>query len=469
MVKRRSYKCGKLKPISTAAIFVISLFLNSGLLAENTGSISLVVVSGRALNNSLIILEKSLGCLITCEEAPRRSPQEITELFLGGPRVLVSRKIEFKYKAASPPQMVIESLLNQYNQQYGDASYTVVKAFGDENIFNVFPVDWKDADGCMVKHKSAFATPISISVKPEDSLSSFFVRVFDSISSPYEPRISLSGPMPRNPMGLSNDFTAKPALFCMNEVMDTFRNLPGMPSMSWSLRRGPRLGNLYSFAFFAMRKVDIDPPAGDFFISIEAEKPLATAVRILEKALSCIISYEDHEYVFERDMFLNKAKEPQMLSGDILRFAFKQNDDKEKIIHQMLAGFRRYGVFDVARVSEDHFAVYPTLSYDQKGELKPVNALSKKALSLSINNKTLPEALAVYARTLEQETSKRVTLAEPPKSLAEGLVSFTTTQEPVMKSLTGLLQSVDRQISWQIKYGVKSKEYSIDIHRVGDL
>jgi hypothetical protein len=405
--------------------------------------------------------------MITFEDAPYENPQVITELFPGGLRVPVPRGIEFRYSGEWTPVKVIEALLRQYNQQFGDALFEVTKVEAGRESFHVLPVDWKDAGGQRLKYYSPFLAPVSFSVRSEDSLRSALQRALDSTTSPYESKIDLDGPIPRRAMMVNADFTNKPVVGCIAEIMDNFRMSRGGDRVSWSLRRGPAVPALRKFAVLSVHKPDLDPISGDVVINIEAEKPLATALRLLEKELNCTISYEDNEYVFERDMIIRNG-EPEMLSGEILLYSFTRKAEKEEIIRGLVAGFKRYGEFEVARVSGNHFAVYPVKAYDKNGKLRPVDAFSRRRLKQSAGQKTMQETMVSITESLGRETGRPFALKDIPEGLASTISNVQLPEGALMDSLTALLQSVDPQLSWHLLYSVKTKSFGLSIHKGGD-
>lgn len=447
---------------------LVTLLTTSGIFAADLDEDKrrLIVIGPRVLNDALIALESSLGCNIAFEDAPYESPKTIIELFPGGPKGPRTSKIDFEYSAKSPPLEIVESLLNQYNKEHDETVFKAVEDEGNKETLNVFPLRWKNSRDIFVKHKSLFATPVTFQTKDGDTLRSALQRILDSLTNPYEDRMSLWGPMSNIPLPAGLKISDKSARDCINELLRRYSTLPLAHKSFWSLRRGPYRPKLGRFAVFSVRRIDPVKSPANCRIRIMVEKPLAIALPILEEILDCTISYEDHEYMFWKHMMENKEKEPQRLSGGIIDFSFSRDADKAQVIRDIASQFKRVGIFEVSTLSENSYSVYPVKSYDVDGKLVQSNSLSKTVVDEPRGDGNVKERLNSYCRALGAKMERKITVGKISMTFASRKVTGRSSKRLFAEKLTDTLHAIDEKLSWQLTYSPKTREYTLNVYRV---
>ena len=422
------------------------------------------VFSGRALLHALRILERELDCVITYEDPLWEAPL-VKEMFEGGPVVPKKTSLSIEYSPGSP-EMVIQEVLNQYHQQTDRASFELIA--GPQGIYNVVPVKCQNEAGELVENQSILDAKISLSM--QDAL---FSEIMDEIISKLPQKLTLARVFVQHYATTSVSWDNEDARSCINQVFYEL-NKVSEHTFSWHIRRGPESES--HPAFLNVHRVR---SRQQWHTRIEAARPLAEALKILERNFRDTITYEDALYLRRFDVMRNRDKEPQKPRGGIIDFSYSPDMPSDKAIQNCLADYNNDrnnpAVFTIEYEDEEPVIhVFPIQSRDMRGEFPdeehisvPHTPILSMVISVSEQDKPPLDILRAICAKAAESSGAVINMGEfPQERLSVSPVSFSVADKPARVALTGFLKSINKHLSWQLLYDPKSKEYILNIHDV---
>jgi hypothetical protein len=440
----------------------IACILGTPVDAQDTRRID--VFSGRALSHALLILERELDCAITYEDPLWEAPL-VEEMFEGGPVVPKKTSLSLEYSLGSP-EIVIQEVLNQYHQQTDRASFELTA--GPEGIYNVVPVKCKNAAGELVENHSVLDAKISLSMQDAT-----FSEIMNEIISKLPQKLALARVFVQHYATMSVSWDNKDARSCINQVFYEL-NKVSEHTFSWHIRRGPA-----SESRPAVFNVHTVRARQQWHTRIEAARPLAEALKILERNFRDTITYEDALYLRRFDVMRNRDKEPQKPRGGIIDFSYSPDMPSYRAIQNCLADYNHDrdnpAVFTIEYEEEEPVIhVFPILLRDMRGEipdeehfLVPHTPILSTVISVSEQDKSPLDILRAICGKVAESSGAVINMGEfPQERLSVSPVSFSVADRPARVALTGFLKSISRYLSWQLLYDPKSKEYILNIHDI---
>jgi len=443
-------------------VIFMAVIFGTPINAQDTQRID--VFSGRALSHALLILEGELDCVITYEDPLWEAPL-VKEMFEGGPVVPKKTSLSLEYSQGSP-EMVIQEVLNQYHQQTDKARFELMA--GPEGIYNVVPVKCQNEAGELVEHQSVLDAKISLSMQDAP-----FSEIMNEILNKLPQKLSLARVFVQHYATTSVSWDNKDARSCINQVFYEL-NKVSEHKFSWHIRRGP-VSEPYPAVFNTHRVRSRQ----QWHTRIEAARPLAEALKILERNFRDTITYEDSLYLRRYDVMRNRDKEPQMPRGGIIDFSYSPDMPSGKAIQNCLADYNNArdnpAVFTIEYEDEEPVVhVFPIQLRDTRGEFPdekhisvPHTPILSTVISVSEQDKAPLDIIKAICGKVTESSGAVINMGEfPQERLSVSPVSFSVADKPARVALTGFLKSISRYLSWQLFYDPKSKEYILNIHDI---
>ena len=370
----------------------------------------------------------------------------------------------FQYRPTSP-EVVIKELLNQYHQQINAARFELV--VGPEGIYNVVPIKYLNREGKFVQNSSILDVKISLSVQ-DVTYASIMQRIYNTLSH------KLTGPP--IPFGLLFNIKGsvfwhnKEIRFCINEILGKINEkFPGQVKYSWHARRG----TIYDKEFPVVLDIHKISPIGTdskpWRIKVEAIRPLAEALKILEENLRYTITYEDTPYLCPCNVMRDRSGKPQVPSGGIIDFSYSPDDNPGWIIQFCLAAYHNDpvnpAIFTVERVG-NIFHVFPLQVKDENGNLMPYKPILDTSISISESSKSSLYILKSILAKVAERSEGRINLGKFPQNAFSSSRSFNLSEKPARVVLTEFVKSIADNLSWQLLYDPKSRGYALNIHSI---
>jgi TolA-binding protein len=422
------------------------------------------VLGARALSDAFKILERELDCVITYEEPSWEDPL-VREMFEGGPVVPKMQRLTFQY-SLEDPEVVIQKVLDQYHQQTDIARFELI--VGPEGMYNVVPVKYTNKAGELVEYHSILDANISLSM--QDVTHS---EIMDEILRRLPQKLTPGRIFPGHYVKTSVSWDSKSARSCINQVFHEFNQLYEY-KRSWHIRRGPASEDrpaIFSYHRIYNRR---------WHMRIEAARPLAEALKILERNFKRTITYEDTLYLRRHDVMRNRAREPQMPRGGIVDFSYSPDvpGSASRAVQNCLASYNTSssnpGVFTMGyTVDERHgyiIHVFPDKSRDGEGEqgiLVPYTPILSTIISISEQDKTPLDIVRTICAKAVESSGTQINVGEFAQEVTPDLlISYGVNDKPARVALTQFLKSIDKYLSWQFLYDPKSKEYVLNVHSI---
>ncbi len=436
--------------------------------AEATRQID--VLGGRALSDAFKILERELDCVITYEEPSWEDPL-VKEMFEGGPIVPKKQRLTFQY-SLEDPAVVIQKILDQYHEQTDIARFELVA--GSEGMYNVVPVKYTNKAGELVDYDSILNAKISLSM--ENALHS---EIMNEILNRLPQKLSPGRMFPNHYVKTSVSWDNKSARSCINQVFHELNQLYEY-KRSWHIRRGPA-SNARPAIFSHHRIYN-----RRWHVKIEAARPLAEALKILERHFRQTITYEDTLYLRHRDVMKNRAREPQKPRGGMVDFSYSPDISSDRAIRNCLAAYNNWdhpGIFTMGHTMDEEYGyilhVFPAKLKDRKDEqdiLIPHTPILSTVISISEQDKTPLDIVRAICAKAAEGSGTGISIGEFPQQILPDRhvsppvlvlpVSFSVDHKPARVALTGFLKSINKYLSWQLIYDPKSEEYVLNIHSI---
>jgi hypothetical protein len=447
--------------VLTIGAFIAGIF-GAPVDAQDTRRID--AFSGRALLHALRVLERELDCVITYEDPLWEAPL-VKEMFEGGPVVPKKTSLSLEYSPGSP-EIVIQEVLNQYHQQTDKARFELMA--GPEGIYNVVPVKCKNEAGELVANQSILDAKISLSMQDAS-----FSEIMDEIINKLSQKLTLARVFVQHYATTSVSWDNKDARSCINQVFYELSKV-SEHTFSWHIRRGPA-----SEPYPAVFNVHRVRSSQQWHTRIEAARPIAEALKILERNFRDTITYEDSLYLRRFDVMRNRDKEPQKPRGGIIDFSYSPDMPSGKAIQNCLADYNNDrnnpAVFTIEYEEEEPVIhVFPIQLRDMKGEFPdeehisiPHTPILSTVISVSEQDKAPLDILRNICAKAAESSGAVINMGEFPRGrLSVPPGSFSVADKPARVALTGFLKSISRYLSSQLIYDPKSKEYVLNIHDI---
>ena len=445
------------------------------------------VSSPRPMGDALVALGEQLDVPIPYEDPPFQFTEDVKVLPTGethlGP---CGGVIAFGYQRDKQDTGdVIRALAQQAIMGYS-GSFRVIESKG---AYSVVPDVIRTKSGQYVRHVSPLDTKVTLKLSGMDC-----VKALDSILEAVSVadgrfRLSLGGPLGKglSNLVLSRDVVDEPARDVLNEVLAFINKTVSDQSTStlkltWELRYNPSIAGRQSSSSQPSRpdyvlsfcQLEVKPFQA-CKLRVISWRPMASAVRLLERRLGVTIAYEDPPYRYPRDRMAGDLPGKVSLRGGIINLGWDPSSSPESVLASLMGSRilprRSPPVFQVSKESEGRFSVFAVKMADDKGQQVAWSPLMKRTCSFdagTADGAAFVSALCSSVSATGGEKLTRGPIAGPlgDKLRALHVAGISTQSRSGGAMLDQLLQKVDGRMSWQVLYDVSDESFKLTFHAV---
>ncbi len=226
-------------------------------------------------------------------------------------------------------------------------------------------------------------------------------------------------------------------------------------------------------------------------IRVDDPRPLAEAIRILEKQCHCVITYEDPPYICSGEVADVTAsvrrdydpanpydpKKPRVLvpRGGPFEFesrvslALEAMESQELVLRLLLADYHKQGYPGGFRLLQtaSAFHVVPSTVTTQEGQVERHRPVLDTRISIPPGSRTAREMLKEIVEGVSKEAGVMVVTGLMPWNLLFRVrVEGSASNEPARAVLSRTLQATNTKLSWQLFYDPGTKDYVLNLHPV---
>jgi hypothetical protein len=466
--------------ILISLIFAVIIFL----LYRPTAAVDrlgLDVVSTRPMGEAVIVLAEQLGCIITYESPRIQDVNALSPAYPGAKFFIPkAEKFSYDYEKAKSDREIILGLINKYNETGHAREFTFVK-MGE--IYNVFPSRYLSNEGQVLNHKSILNIKTSLSLK-DSNLWSAIEELRSAVSQPDPNYRMIFGNVPhgaflRIPFSIDiNNVTVKDVL---NEILNTFNrdyigNAGDYKRWTWQLTHCPMCGEDDNVKLnYVLNFRPISDAHPDFMkLRVIHQRPMATAVKILEKRLRSIITYEDPPYSCRWDI-MGDANEKRV-SGGIITMDWKSGSSADEVLNSLvntpIRPRENIGHFDMTK-GNGAYHIYPIMSRDEQCDLVSQKSIMNEQITINAKDIDGIAFVESFCSKLSEQTNQNVALGPLPENLSEMLrkhrySSISITGKKARDCLGEYLWKIKRDISWQLLFDPSLKQYRLFLYNSSD-
>jgi hypothetical protein len=447
-------------------------------LGQANNTLVLEVEDARPMAEAVIALGEQLQCPITYEDPPFESPDDLRPVFPGSMMyVPIGGRISFSYQKSPNAFLIVSQLLAEHRAAGNAGEFTVLQ---NNDIYNVIPVRYKNKAGKIVDHQSILDTRISISL--QDTNCQRAIEAICTAVSKANTRFQLLlGLTPLNTFigaPYSREVIDEPARDVINEILalhNASLKARGARTLStWQVRFSPPLSEAEKpFYGLNFRRISLQS-ADSMKMRVLSERPMATAIQILEDRFGILVTYEDPPYVSADDLWQVEGTVKGLVGG-IIYMDWDKTYSVEEVLQslvQIRIGPRDMpAVFAMEEAGPNKYHIFPVVGKNEQGTLVSRTALLGHQISLNRQDIDGLSAIKSICSALSDLTNQNVQLGAVADSLSEILKkyrrpSISITNRKARDCLAELLWQINPAISWQLLYDPNSKGYHLNLTEV---
>lgn len=447
---------------------------HSSAAAPSTSSIKehvVIATTGRALERALYVLGNQLHCVINYEDPPYEYPPTIKFLTPDGPAVPTERSLYFAYNPKQSKVEIIQSMIDEYQKSDDSVVFELATHENQgEKTYSVTPSQVKTKDGTFTTWESPLDKKISLSLT--DTCYGVATHIAELAAENGIGDIQAVEGFERNDFyeeKVSFNAENKTARSCLNSLIIHY-NSKHENRVTWGVNRDPIINGAFIWFQFAqpipVKAFVVFPKKLGYTVSlyVESGRPLAKALRFIERQSAKAIIYEGSPYLCPCSVMRDHAGKAYNPSGGIFDFAYSSQAKFSVVLATGLKEFNKYNVGEfIATLVGSTFYVHPTVFMDAKEKTLPHKPLLETTISLSSKGKTVEENLKELCAALTAQTPYKVSLGELPSlPLFTQIVTEDVTKQPAVEYLSKLSQKTGDKLSWQLLYMPKTSEYVLN-------
>jgi hypothetical protein len=208
--------------------------------------------------------------------------------------------------------------------------------------------------------------------------------------------------------------------------------------------------------------------------TVQSPKPLADAIKIIERRCECVITYEDPIYdvsvlvdwtaVVRKD---GKA-EPKIFAPPERLYSFdyhslgltRDTTRKAAAVRVFVDAFNRHDTLDNFTVTESDDMVHVAPGGQSKSILRV-------EVSVPEFNGTVLDGITNTLKLVSVATGKNAAIATAPLALLQRtMLHSEPTTDSAERILTRMMRQTGQQLSWQLFYDYNLKVYGFNLHSV---
>jgi hypothetical protein len=462
-------------------IIFILLFLSSYSFAEDSNLLALEVDAPRPMAEAVIALSEQLHRAITYEDPPFEFAGDLRPVFTGSTMPVPNGgQISFSYQKTVNTLGIISQLLAQHYATGNAGEFIVVQT---NDIYNVIPVRYRNKEAKLVEHHSILDTRISLALQ-DTNCQKALDDVCAAVSSANAQFQLVLGRTPINAFiqaPYSREIDDEPARDAINEIL-TFHNKQlksnDAPILwTWQVRFSPPVSATEKpYYYLVFRRFLLQSP-DSIKMRVFSERPMASAVQILEKRCGTVITYEDPPYICPSDLLGGPEAGGMGLRGGIIKMDWDKTHSLEKILELLVQ--TRIGprdvpaVFATEKATENKYHIYPVVAKNEQGNLVSRTSLLNKQISFNAENIDGLTFVESFCSKLSEQINQDVALGPLPENLSEMLrkhryPGISINSERARDCLGEYLWKIKRDISWQLLFDPSLTQYRLFLYNISD-
>ena len=448
--------------------FILFFVINVSCVAEE---LKIDVTGGRAMVDAILMLCEQTNTIITYEDPPYfgNDLNPITSGF-----VPKSYDISYTYQSGQDTDRILKGLIDSHAKSNNPGVFSFSKK---DEIYNVFPVSYRNENGQNTEYKSLLDTEISMDTTGANC-SAVFDQLLKSLSSIDENhRFSTGQPIRAfERIPFDEEIKNRKARDVLDSILIKFNQFyqehpygPTNIKWTWHVRYGPpsqkmpQTRHIISFAQIQTGKSEYNK------IKVEAARPVLEVVKILEKRFKCVIDYEDPPYEY-RSEILNPAR--NSLAGGILKIDWKNGEQIKNLLDTLtqttIEPRQDKEMFKWVEYRGNYF-VYPYKSKDTSGnpvERKPVMS---EHVSINFKDANSLDIVKSICSQVSKLAAKQVELDSIPEPILSVMKKIKVSElfiaaMPAGVILSEILPKMESPVSWELLYQPGSKVYKLNLY-----
>ena len=429
----------------------------------------------RALRMLANIVSAKYGVPVTYEDPPFASAGD-TEPIVSTLVVPKNVREIVSLPAAAAVGLVLNVAASNHNAIGHGGRFAVVENSG---VWGLVPTHCENAEGRLVKHDSLLDSRVSFVPQKDDTCGTVLKKLSDDLSRRSPDLEVLSEGLPRRinprvPYVRSNHneggATGRDVLNNIVRIMNTDLASTGW-LLTWSMWYSPEPASRKPMSAVAFELVEVhDTPA--FLLRVEALRPMATAIEIVQSRYGVTITYEEPVYKWRGDVMGTVGSGQAGLAGGILERAWDKDHDTADEVLAMLVNGRieprgePANMFAVQRIADGHYHVYPLKARDSDGTVVPTASLLSKTVRVDVSHSTVAEALSRCMSLALGVDSVAVEARGDAvaKSLQQPASQMETTSAAAREMLSRIVRAADRRMSWQLLFDPASGKHRLVLY-----
>jgi hypothetical protein len=459
--RARAFFCG----VFPFAIYSIAVAQPHPATTPTTAPVEILISSGRPLADAAEAVNQICGSRITYEDPPYENASSFDQASSGTPALPRTRVFDYRLndRAGKQPFDLASALVSAYNACCPTTKFRAISE--SDSIINVIPVENMNKSGHLVKYEPLLDEKISYSADGK-TFDDAAQDICNLIGKPKGMEIGINGMA--NAMRQANasqTFHDQPARQCLNQLVAEYDKQHDSPIL-WSFLRDPG-GRFAALNFYSVNPPATDP--GGLWLYLEADRPLATAARLLGSRCPFPIIYEDPTYQCDCAFFRDKNGKRIGLSGGAFLLQRPAGDPILQTIlaltnpNDTIAGGSASARFVAQRISG---AVYlrPSSISDEKNAWSPVEkTILENTVSLPAGNRPFATAAADICSQLSAAIHEPVTLGPlddvghlPPQ------VNLQATSASAAQCIVALITAAGGKLDCQLLYDQPNSRYTLE-------
>jgi hypothetical protein len=438
--------------------------------APATTSVEILVSDGRPLSDEIEAVNQICGSRITYEEPPYENASSVEQESPGTPVVPRSRVLDYRlnYRASVDPMELASALVSAYNARCPTAKFRAIGA--SDSIINIVPVQNMNEAGRLVQCESLLDKKITYSADGK-SFDDTAQDICNLIAKPKGMEIGVSGGhFMANAMKqakASQTFHDQPARECFNQLVAEYDKQHDAP-ISWSFLLDPA-GHFAALNFYSVNAPASGSPG--LWLYIEADRPVATAVRLLGSRCPFPIIYEDPRYQCDCAFFRDKNGRRTGLSGGAFSLRRPAGDPILDTIVALanpddtIAGGSATARFSAQRVSGAVYFRPSSISNENNVWSTVKKTILENTVSMPAGSRTFAKACADICRQLSAKIREPVILGPldsvghlPPQ------VNLRATSASAADCIVALIMAAGGKLDCQLLYDQPNSRYTLEFY-----
>ena len=454
-----------LRVFSTAMAFVAL-----SLTAVAAETIGISVWAPRPMAEAVIAMGEQTDHVITYEDPPFQYLDDLRPVLPGSESLVPkSGMITYDYERGMDAAQALRDLVARHAEEGNAGEFTVLRT---GMIYNVIPGQYRDATGGLVAHESILDTRVSLSLTGRNCQFAFEALCLAVTES--DPRYRLlPGRTPLNAfleIPYDREVVDKSARDVLNEILlmhQSTLDLDVDDLITWQARFDPNIDKEGKYTYsLSFRKITRSCP-DCMKLRVSDRRPMAAAVRVLERRFRAPISYEDPLYVCPSDLMGGTG-----LVGGIINMDWRQRAGLGEVlgslVNKPIGPRANPDVFRVIEV-DGRYHIVPDMVKDEQGYLAPQQPKTSTTVTVGGESVTGLAYLEKTLAGLSENSGESLALGSLAEDLSQKLhqveISQAATDQEARLVLDSLLARFDDRLSWQLLFDPESRRYDLYIYQ----